>query len=154
MRNLLEHAKRELELAGYDIEAPDKEVFDSDEDYGNACAKNAYEMLKVFSGAGHSGFSGGATLQLFNRLAEFKCLTPLNDNHDDWMDVSQCAANTYFQSKRQSSCFSDDGLKTYYDIDAEENKEYEFDDNGNKVSYRLKPREKLVKHPLEKTNKN
>ena len=32
MNKLLEHAQRELEYAGFDIEAPDKEKFDSVDD--------------------------------------------------------------------------------------------------------------------------
>lgn len=153
MSNLLDHARNELKLAGYDIDAPYKGSFESDEDYGNACAKNAYEMLKVFSSADHSGFSARATLALFNKLAEFKCLTPLTNNPDEWMDTSECHGEhigTHFQSKRQSSCFSDDGLKTYYDIDEEANKEYELDKSGKKTGWaRMKPREEWVRHKLE-----
>lgn len=153
MSDLLDHARNELKLAGYDIDAPCKDNFESDEDYGNACAKNAYEMLKVFSSADHSGFSAGATLALFNKLAEFKCLTPLTNNPDEWMDTSECQGKpvgTHFQSKRQSSCFSDDGLKTYYDIDEEANKEYDLDEKGERTGWvHMKPREEWVRHKLE-----
>ena len=115
MSKLLEHARNELKLAGYDIDAPDKEEFESDEDYGNACAKNAYKMLEVFCSEGHSGCSGDMTLQIFNRLAQWKNLTPLTSNPDEWVDVSFNGISCY-QNKRCSSCFSDDNLKTYYDI--------------------------------------
>lgn len=115
MSRLLEHAKSELKIAGYDIDIPDKEIFATDEDYANACAKNAFEMLKVFASAGHSGFSARATLQLFNRLAEWKNLTPLTNNPNEWQKVN-CGSTKSYQSKRCSSCFSDDNLKTYYDI--------------------------------------
>jgi hypothetical protein len=153
MSCLLDHARNELKLAGYDIDAPDKDSFESDEDYGNECAKNAYKMLEVFSSAGHSGFSAGATLALFNKLAEFKCLTPLTNNPDEWMDTSEYQgepAGTHFQSKRQGSCFSDDGLKTYYDIDEEVNKEYDLDEKGKRTGWvHMKPREEWVHHKLE-----
>ena len=115
MSKLLEHARSELKLAGYDIDAPDKEEFESDEDYGNACAKNAYKMLEIFASEGHSGFSAQATLLLFNRLANFKNITPLTNNPDEWLEVS-CGDVKSYQSKRCASCFSDDNLKTYYDI--------------------------------------
>lgn len=148
MSRLLEHAEKELKLAGYDIEAPDKETLDSEEDYANACAKNAYDMLKVFSEASHSGFSAQCTLQLFNRLAKFKCLTPLTNNPDEWMKLDP--NDTSWQSVRQASCFSDDDLKTYYDIDAEENREWELDENGKRTGWSsLKPIEQRVKHELK-----
>ena len=95
MSKLLEHAKSELKIAGYDIDTPDKEIFETDEDYANACAKNAYKMLEVFANEGHSGFSAQATLQLFNRLAEWKNLTPLTNNPDEWQDVSYGDVKSY-----------------------------------------------------------
>ena len=88
MSKLLEHAKSELKIAGYNIDTPDKEIFATDEDYANACAKNAYKMLEVFASAGHSGFSAQCTLQLFDRLAKWKNLTPLTNNPNEWQEVS------------------------------------------------------------------
>ena len=153
MSNLLEHAKKELELAGYDIDSPDKEEIETDEDYANACAKNAYKMLEVFSEGGHSGFSAKCTLQLFNRLAEFKCLAPLTNNPDEWMKLDP--HDTSWQSIRQPSCFSDDELKTYYDIDEEENREWELDENGRRTGWSsLKPVEQRVKHELKDYKEN
>ena len=151
MSRLLDHARDELKIAGYDIDSPIKDEFESDDDYANACAKNAFDMLKVFSEADHSGFSASVTLQLFNRLAEFKCLTPLSNDPDEWCDISKDAGfpeKTYYQSKRQCSCFSDDGLKTYYDIDEEANRIYGVDENGNKFS-KSKPKSEYVLHKLE-----
>ena len=113
MNKLLEHARSELKIAGYDIDAPYKEEFETGEDYANACAKNAYKMLEVFSSAGHSGFSGEATLQLFDRLARWQNLTPLTNNPEEWQLIN----NEKYQSKRNPACFSNDNLKTYYDID-------------------------------------
>ena len=153
MSRLLEHARYELEAAGYNIDAPDKEHFESDEDYGNACAKNVYKMLEVFAEAGHSGFSAMATLDLFDKLANYKCLTALTNNPDEWMDVSAFEgepAGLHFQSKRQPSCFSKDGLKTYYDIDEEANREYELDADGNRTGWScLKPESERVWHTLK-----
>lgn len=159
MSMLLEHAKSELKIAGYDIESPEKEVFETDSDYANACARNAYEMLEVFSRAEHSGFSASVTLALFNKLAECKCLTPLTNNPDEWIDTSSYNGviegidfekpGTKFQSKRQPSCFSDDGLKTYYDINEEENRIFELDKDGNRTGWSsLKPSEEMVYHIL------
>lgn len=138
MSKLLERAKSELKLAGYNIDRDIPSPFETDDDYSDSCAKNAYEMLEVFSEAGHSGFSASATLALFNKLAKWEALSPLTNDPDEWADIGKYESKpegTRFQSKRQPSCFSDDGLKTYYDIDAEENKEYELDSEGNKTGW-------------------
>lgn len=114
---MLKHARYELKLAGYDIEAPDKEEFETNEDYGNACAKNAYEMLKVFASAEHSGFSAMATLYMFDKLAKQENITPLTNNPEEWINLGDLNGKDWWQSKRNSACFSDDNLKTYYNID-------------------------------------
>jgi hypothetical protein len=55
-------------------------------------------------------------------LDDFKCLTPLTDAPDEWIDQSGSAGGKpILQSARQSSCFSEDGGKTYYDLDDPEN---------------------------------
>ena len=78
-------------------------------------------------------------------------LTPLTNDPSEWeqhpkeMDPQQT-----WQSKRKFSCFSDDNLKTYYDIDEEENREWELDDNGNKTGWSsVKPRDQLIYHELK-----
>jgi hypothetical protein len=71
---------------------------------------------------GHSGFSARQTLALFNEVARFKALTPLTDDPDEWVaidgDMLADKKTPVWQSRRQSSCFSEDGGKTHYDIDA------------------------------------
>ena len=55
--NLLEHAKRELKLAGYDISDKGCEMHDDEESfkgYVNSCARNAYELIETLSKADHS----------------------------------------------------------------------------------------------------
>ena len=124
MNKLLKHAKEELKYAGFNIEAPDKEKFDSDDDYNNACAKSAYKLLETFCEEEHSGLSAQITLSLFDKLVRWQNLTPLSNNPDEWLDISEYEGKpegSSFQSKRCSSCFSNDGLKTYYDLDENEN---------------------------------
>lgn len=108
MSKLVEHAERELALAGYNTGNPEFE-------YGDSCAKNVVDMLKVFSEAGHSGFSANATLALFNKLANFENLTPLTDNPEEWHKYDG-EPEGHYQSIRNSECFSEDGLKTYYKL--------------------------------------
>ena len=100
MSNLLEHAKRELEIAGI-----------KGNDYDNEVAKCVLELIEVFSKQRHSGFSAFATLETFNLLANFKNIKPLTNNPEEWTEVTK----GLYISKRNPACFSDDELKTYYD---------------------------------------
>lgn len=107
MSKLVEHAKRELEIAGI-----------KGNDYDNQIAKDVLELIEVFAKQGHSGFSAFATLETFNLLANFKNIKPLTNNPEEWVDVTSYGnGEKLYQSKRNSACFSDDGLKTYYCID-------------------------------------
>lgn len=131
MSRILEHAKEELKYAGIDISengCNSKNPEDPTEGYVNACAKNAMELLEVFVKAGHSGMSAEITLNIFNRLARQENLTPLTNNPDEWVNCGGQFNNSY-QSKRNCSCFSDDGLKTYHNIDEKEpRKNYPLED--------------------------
>jgi hypothetical protein len=111
MSNLEEHAERELRRAG---------LFDEDADYGGKLAPAIMELIRIFAAEGHSGMSAAWSIQLFTRLASFKALTPLTDDSAEWFDVSDFggpSGKPMWQNIRQSSCFSEDGGKTYYDID-------------------------------------
>jgi hypothetical protein len=107
--SLVEHAKRELEFAG---------LFSKDSDYEGMLGEAVLELVEKFAQQGHSGFSAGMTLRIFNQVARFKPLGPVTDNPDEWMEVGEDKGlGTCRQNRRQSSCFSYDGGKTYYDID-------------------------------------
>lgn len=145
--SLLEHAKRELKLAGYDISDKgcdmhdDKEPF---EGYVNYCARNAYELIEILSKADHSGMSIGITIDIFNKLAKWKTLTPLTNNPDEWEQLSGWESVGY-QNKRNPSCFTYD-FKTYYDVDEEENYDIVVEDG---VSIRKMKNKPWIKHPLK-----
>lgn len=149
--NLLEHAKYELSLNGYDVNF-NKETIESDDDYGNAIAKSVLELIEVFSKAGHTGFSGPWCLRLFNKLVNHKALSELTNNPDEWEDVSKISdlpKGTFFQNKRQYSCFSND-LVSYYDVDDPDNQiqGYDVNENGEKIYWtKQKPKEqyKMIK---------
>lgn len=55
-------------------------------------------------------------------LVKGNTLSPLTNNPDEWMDVTEMSGYKLHQSKRKFSCFSDDGLNTYYDTN-DENRE-------------------------------
>jgi hypothetical protein len=106
--NLIEHAERELREAG---------LFDKDSDYGGMLGEAVLELVKTFSAQGHSGFSAGCTISLFKIVASWGVLSPLKNPMitGEWMEV--CDSPLTYQSTRKSSVFSEDGGKTWYDID-------------------------------------
>lgn len=104
MSALEKHARRELELAG---------LFDKEADYGGALGRAVLELIRTFSSQGHSGGSAHMTLDLFERLARFKTLSPVSTSPAEWMEVGP----DVWQSTRDSSLFSSDGGKTHYSID-------------------------------------
>lgn len=107
MTTNLERIEYEFKAAGYDL---NKEEFD----YGNECAKSAYEICKLFAEQGHSGFSAQATLSMVKKLLiDEDTLTPLTDNPDEWECVSVGPEYPLYQSKRNFKMFSPD-LKSYY----------------------------------------
>lgn len=112
MSNLVTHAERELRLAG---------LFDKDSDYDGETARAVMALVTLFSSQGHSGGSAHMVLHAFERVARFKTLTDITSDPAEWMDVAEIVAEkpgATWQNRRQSSCFSTDGGKTYYDIDA------------------------------------
>jgi hypothetical protein len=100
---LYTYAKQELELAG---------LLNSDSEWDRWVARDVLKLIKVFSKQGHSGFSAITTLNIFNKVARFENLTPLSSNPDEWMKI----AHDTWQSRRNPSCFSHDGGKTFYNI--------------------------------------
>lgn len=112
MSNLVKHAESELRRAG---------LFDKDSDYGGMIAEAVMKLVKVHAEEGHSGMSHAWTLQVFNRVVNFKTLTPITNSPDEWMEVGKDmmpeGERTCWQNRRTGSLFSHDGGKTYYDID-------------------------------------
>ena len=103
---LLDHAKMELEIAGY---------FDQDSDYGGMLAKAVMELMEVFSNQGHSGMSAAMTLELFSKLGNYKPLLPITGKDEEWGDVRPLGdSGIWYQNKRESGLFKhEDGRVTY-----------------------------------------
>jgi hypothetical protein len=122
MTTNLERIEYELKLAGYKLE-PIDENDPSDEKYVQRIGNCVYEICKLFAEQGHSGLSANITLQLLDELlVKSNTLSPLTNNPDEWMDVTEMSGYKLHQSKRKFSCFSDDNLNTYYDTN-DENRE-------------------------------
>jgi hypothetical protein len=97
--NLVQHAKRELELIG-------------EEEW----IVNGYlKMIRIFAGMGHSGGSASIFIPTLNALLSYNNLSPLTDSPNEWMQVTPDDEDQgCWQSKRNPEAFSDDGGKTYY----------------------------------------
>lgn len=112
---LVEHAEREMKLAG---------LYDEDSDYGGMIPPAVLALVRPHSDEGHSGFSHGLTLQVFNRVINFKTLTPITSDPEEWVDRSLVGSgNPRWQNRRDPSYFSNDGGKTWYCIHGEPPKE-------------------------------
>lgn len=101
MSNLVEHAKRELEHVG------------EDEDF----KQKIINMVQIFSEMGHSGASAVFAIAMLTQLLEFKNLTPLTDDSEEWVfhgAETWGAPDGVWQNKRNGEAFSNDGGKTYY----------------------------------------
>lgn len=106
MSDLVEYAKRELKLAG---------LFDEDSLYGGEMGKSVLDLVEVFANQGHSGFSATQALEIFNRIGNYKPLTPLSGEDSEWTELDYNDEVRY-QNKRNFAVFKDkDGRVTYGD---------------------------------------
>lgn len=104
---LVQHAQRELELAG---------LFDKDSDYGGAAGHAVMALIQLFDQQNHSGASAWFVGCLFAKLTKFEPLTPITSHPDEWIDRTKESGYPLWQAKRASTCFSNDGGKTWYDL--------------------------------------
>jgi len=76
-----------------------------DEDiYGDMTSKAVLELIEVFEKQGHSGMSASLVLSIFNRVVDFKNLSPLTNDPSEWQQHSE----SMWQNKRNSEAFSHD----------------------------------------------
>lgn len=102
-----EFAEQELKAVGY---TPlDQEQEDGPNKW---IQENVLELLEVFSRQGHSGTSAPYCISMFEKLANFEPLLPLQGTDDEWADVEA----GMFQNKRCSSVFKDKKTGRTYDI--------------------------------------
>lgn len=107
--SLIEHAEREMKLAG---------LYEPSVDYGWMIPEAVMALVKAHAEQGHSGGSHAITLAIFNKVINYKPLTPIGSTTDEWFKHDyQIAGENCWQNTRCSSKFSKDGGKTWYDID-------------------------------------
>lgn len=102
MSNLVEHARRELEIIGEDEET----------------TKGLLKVIKAFADMGHSGGSAAVCIPRITALLNYENLTPLTDDPEEWMEISSnllvVGSKPLYQNVRNSAAFSEDGGKHYY----------------------------------------
>lgn len=107
--NLIKHAQDELWRAGF---------FDPDSDYDGMIGVAVMGLIDTVANQGHSGTSINYVVAIFNQLVQFKALTPLTDDPNEWINHTDISdGNPLWQNRRQSDAFSNDGGKTYYSVD-------------------------------------
>jgi hypothetical protein len=87
-------------------------------------------MMQEFADEGHSGFSASYAISILTKLFDFKPLSPLTGEDDEWHDVSEYGGTTLFQNKRYSSIFKegkdgeayDNNGKVFWEWTCHENK--------------------------------
>lgn len=107
MSNLVEHAKRELAKT---------DIADRDGLYKGALYDGIIELVETFAKQGHSGGSASIVIPVLNKLLQFKPLTPLTSDPEEWIDRSTESGQPFWQNKRDPSVFSEDGGKTWKEI--------------------------------------
>lgn len=107
--NSMSHARTELEILQKNAEAEDP-----DDPAQGWVTNDLLEMVAVFSGQGHSGFSASYCRQVLNKLLKFEPLTPLTGADDEWSDALSLDGNT-LQNVRCGRIFKENGRA--YDMD-------------------------------------
>jgi hypothetical protein len=71
------------------------------------------EIIEVFAGQGHSGFSANYAIGCLEKLLRFEPLVPLTGEDWEWQDVSSYGGHMLKQNKRCSRVFMHDDGKFY-----------------------------------------
>lgn len=101
--NLLEWAKAELDRIPKD-----------NDNMQEAVNNDILEIIEKFSEQGHSGFSAGYVIGKISRLLNYKPITPLTGEEDEWYEANSRGAR---KNKRCTSVFQKEDGKVI-DIDA------------------------------------
>ena len=104
MSNLVEHAKRELELCGQTAEDP-------------AYAASIVAAVAAFASYGHSVGSVAVACAQLQVLLAYRTLSPLTSSPDEWLDQSAVSGTSLWQSRRDPAAMSRDGGRTWYFVD-------------------------------------
>lgn len=104
MSNLVDHARKELEILGEDPEF----------------AESIVNAVRAFSEFGHSGASASIATDILLRVLRYENLTALTNDPDEWAYITKEQGGTtraLYQSRRNPAMFSNDGGATHYHVD-------------------------------------
>ena len=99
--NIVKHAREEFKVLGWPGDC---------EMQAEMC-KCVEDLLYVFASQGHSGFSAGYAINLFQKLADFKPISPLTGADFEWVEIG----DGEYQNRRCSRVFKKNGQA--YDIE-------------------------------------
>lgn len=106
MSNLVDFAKRELDMLLAKCEDDEARAMQQRMNDG------VLEIVKTFSNAGHSGFSANYALGLINRLLNWKPISELTGEDDEWEKLDY-GEDISFQNKRCPSVFKNAEGRAY-----------------------------------------
>lgn len=95
---MIEWAKNELKRIQHDADG-----------WQDRVDRDVLEILQVFCNQGHSNFSAPYVMSIVQRLSQFKPLTPLTGEDDEWNEVG----SGVYQNKRCSTVFKEADGKAY-----------------------------------------
>lgn len=133
--SLTDFAVKELRLMGMDPSG------DSN-DPNTWIANDVLNLIKILSMQGHSGSSISYAIGLFERLARYEPLTPLQGTDDEWVNVTSMSPGPLWQNKRCSRVFKDETRA--YDIDGRVFREKCIDENGEEYTHSFTNRDSFV----------
>jgi len=95
---LVKHARSEFKALGWKDE--EEEVW---------LCEGLLDLLALFGAQGHSGATAPYTVELFNKLARYKIISPITGEDSEWVEV----AEGVFQNRRCSHVFKEADGKAY-----------------------------------------
>ena len=98
--SLIDHAKRELALVGYNVN-PDP----TSEDVNDWAVLAILELIETFAKQRHSNFSAEYVLDIFSKLAHRESLSPLTGEDDEWCEIYQDEKEVSYQNIRDARLF-------------------------------------------------
>lgn len=106
MGDLVEHARRELDLCGQAAEDP-------------SYAASLIAAVAAFASYGHSGGSAMVAIGQLHALLQYRTLSPLTSDPDEWIDRTEMSGAPLWQNARDSRAMSTNGGKDWYFVGEE-----------------------------------
>lgn len=100
------------------------------------------DIIKLFSSQGHSGFSANYSLNILKRLLDYKPLSAITGDEDEWEQLNY-SPDLAYQNKRCPSLFMDADGKVY-NVEAKV-----FSDDNGHTWYNCKESREYVELPYE-----